>query len=298
MPKLLTRFVSSAAILLFATSPFLSSGCSSSKPITPAVVLVHEGYTEALKLYNNKEYQAAALNLESLIFTSRATALEDDVLYLLAQSYYHSKQYLLAADMFSRLLQQMPSSPYARTSQFMLAKSYEQLSPPVELDQQHTLKAIDNFAAYLELYPMTDSAKIAQDVETYRELLKINPTNTSYQQSYSTATQQFARVDSLRYSNKAIVALREKLAKSVLVVARQYVQLGKYQAAGLFYDKLITNYGDTSSVKDAFEEKITVLIKREKWFDAANTLDTYLQFFPERQKEMQRVKENIAQHIK
>ncbi len=298
MPKLLTRFVSSAAILFFATSPFLNSGCSSSKPITPVAVLVNEGYAEALKLYNNKEYQAASLSLESLIFTARATALEDDALYLLAQSYYHSEQYLLAADIYSRLLQQMPSSPYASTSQFMLAKSYEQLSPPVELDQQHTLKAIDNFTTYIELYPMGDSAKIAQDVEAYRELLKINPANTSYQQNYSLAKQQFARIDSLRYSNKAIVTLREKLAKSVLVVARHYVQLGKYQAAGLFYDKLITNYGDTSYVNDAFEEKISVLIKREKWFDAANTLDTYLQFFPERHKDMQRFKENIALHIK
>ena len=108
--------------------------------------------------------------------------------FYLAQSYYHSEQYLLAADMFTRLQQQISSTPYARTAQFLLAKSYEQLSPHFELDQQFTAKAIEQFAIYMDLYPMTDSVKIASDVETYRELLKINPENASYKQNYATAT--------------------------------------------------------------------------------------------------------------
>ncbi len=298
MSKSVTRYFSRSAFLLFATGVLVSSGCSSSKPPMPAAVVVSEGYTRALKQYNKNDFQEAALVLESLLFTSRATALEDDVLYLLAQTYFHSGQYLLAAEMYARLQQQMPTSPYARASQFMIAKSYEKLSPPVGLDQQPTRKAIENFALYMDLYPMADSSKIASDVETYRELLKINPKNDLYKQRLETATANFSRVDSLRYSEKAISSLREKLAKHVLMVAHEYVKLGKLKAAGIFFDELIERYSDTSYLKQGIEGKIDVLVKRKKWFDASQTLEQYLKRYPEKMREMQGIKKNIAQNLK
>lgn len=293
------RFISRSALMLLATGLLMSSGCSSSKPAKiSATTRVNEAYGKAVKMYDKRDYQGAALGLESLLFTSRATALEDDVLFLLAQSYYHSGQYLLAAEMFTKLQQQISSTPYARTAQFMLAKSYEQLSPHFELDQEHTAKAITQFATYLDLYPMVDSSKIASDVTTYRELLKINPDNASYKQSYATATTQFARIDSLRYAEKAIPVLREKLAKNTFFIARQYVQLKKYKAAGIFYDELIKRYPDTVYIKPAWEGKIDVLMKRKKWFDASQALDQYLQNFPDKKKDMEDNRDKIKQNTK
>ena len=121
------RFFSRSALMLFAIGLLISSGCSSSKPETTANSLVNEGYARAVKLYDKRDYPAAILGLESLLFTARATALEDDVQYLLGQSYYNSGDYMLAADMFSRV-QQISATPYARTSLFMVAKSYEPVS--------------------------------------------------------------------------------------------------------------------------------------------------------------------------
>jgi len=276
----------------------ISSGCSSSKPTTTATERVNEGYAKAQKLYVKGNYEEAALVFESLIFTSRATALEDDVLFYLAQSYYRSGQYILAADMFTRLQQQVSSTPYARTSQFLLAKSYEKLSPHFELDQQYTNKAIEQYSLYLELYPMVDSSKIASDVETYRELLKINPANPDYKQSYAMATASFSRIDSLRAAAKAIPVLREKLAKNSFFIARQYVQLKKYKAAVIFYDEVIKRYPDTIYFKLALAAKIDVLMTRKKWFDAGLTLDQYVQRFPEKEKEMKGVREKIKQNFK
>ncbi len=292
---------SRVVLMLFAIGLLMSSGCSSSKQAaksTTATSRVTEGYGKALKMYVKGDYSAAVLALEPLLFTSRATALEDDVLFLLAQSYFRSGQYLLAADMFTRLQQQISSTPYARTAQFLLAKSYEKLSPHFELDQQFTRKSIEQYAVYLDLYPMVDSSKIASDVETYKELLKINPGNSAYKQSYATANAQFARVDSLRYAEKAITVLREKLAKNTYFIARQYIQLKKYKAAGIFYDEVIKRYPDTIYVKQAWEGKVDVLIKRKKWFDAQQALDQYLQLFPDKQKEMQGTREKIKQNFK
>jgi outer membrane protein assembly factor BamD len=293
-----TRLLSRSVLMLFAIVLLMSSGCSSSKPLTTATARVNEGYAKALKLYEKRDYKQAAIEFESLLFTSRATALEDDVLFYLAQSYYHSGEYLLSAEMFTRLQQQISSTPYARTSQFLLAKSYEQLSPHFELDQQFTDKAIEQFGLYLELYPMVDSSKIASDVETYRELLKINPGNAGYKQNFEAAKSQFSRIDSLRYAEKAIPVLREKLAKNTYSIAHQYIQLKKYKAAGIFYDEVIRRYADTSFFKPALAGKVDVLIKRKKWFDAGQALDQYVQLFPDKEKEMQGTRDKINQNFK
>ncbi|MEI7747506.1 MAG: tetratricopeptide repeat protein [Chlorobiaceae bacterium] len=291
------RFFSRSALMLFAIGLLISSGCSSSKPETTANSLVNEGYARAVKLYDKRDYPAAILGLESLLFTARATALEDDVQYLLGQSYYNSGDYMLAADMFSRV-QQISATPYARTSLFMVAKSYEQLSPHFELDQQYTRKSIEQFTLYQELYPVADSSKIASDVKTWKELLKINPENISYKQNYASAIAQYSRIDSLKYSEKAVRTMREKLAKNSFFIARQYVRLGKYKAAGIFYDEVIAHYPDTIYDQPALEGKIDILIKRKKWFDAGLALDQYLQIFPEKRKDMQVIRNIITQNCK
>ncbi|MEI7933442.1 MAG: tetratricopeptide repeat protein [Chlorobiaceae bacterium] len=289
--------MSRLVLMLFVTGLLISSGCSTSKPEAKSDSLVNEGYARAVKLYDKGDYPAVIIGLESLLFTSRATALEDDIQYLLGQSYYHSGEYMLAADMFSRVLQ-ISSTPYARTSQFMVAKSYEQLSPHYELDQQYTRKSVEQFSLYQELYSVADSSKIAGDVKTWKELLKINPENIFYKQNYASAMVQYSRIDSLNYSGKAIMTLREKLAKNSFFIARQYVQLGKYKAAGIFYDEVIAHYPDTIYDQPALEGKIDVLIKRKKWFDAGLVLDQYVQLFPEKRKEMQGIRDKITLNCK
>ena len=293
---LVSRFFSRSALMFFATGVLMSFGCSSSKPVTQNSA-VSDAYARALKIYEKKDYAGAAISLESLQFTARASALEDDIIFLLAQSYYHSEQYFLASETYTRLLQQMPTSPYASSAQFMLAKSYEQLVPNFELDQQPTHKAIEQFALYLDLYPMVDSTKIADDLKTYSELLKVKPDNLSYKQSYESAKARFARIDTLRYAAKAIPQLKEKLAKNAFSVAHQYIQLKKYKAAGICFDEVINRYSDTSYAKLAWTGKIDVLINRKKWFDARQTLEQYLELFPDRQQEMKGVKEKIAQNL-
>jgi len=287
-----------SALLLCVTGVVILSGCSSTKPATTVTARVTEGYAKAEKQFAKKDYAEASLTLESLIFTSRATALEDDVLFLLAQSYYNSKEYLLAGDIYTRLLQQIPSTPYAKTAQFMLARSHEQLSPHYELDQQQTMKAIEQFSVYLDLYPVADSLRLSSEVETYRELLKINPENASYKKSYASASASYARVDSVRYAARTIARFREKLAKNSFSIAHNYVQLGKYKAAALFYDEIIRRYADTGYIHQSWTGKIDMLMKRKKWFDAAQTLDQYLQLYPAKEREMAGDREKITRNLK
>ncbi len=293
------RYFSRSVLMLFAIGLLISSGCSSSKPaVTTPTTLATEGYAKAEKMYGNKDYDGAALTLESLLVTSRATALEDHVLFLLGKTYYNSGQYLLSSEIFTRLLKQVPSTPYAQIAQFLIAKSHEKLSPHYALDQQETVKAIDQFSVFMDLYPAPDASKILSDVETYRELLKINPENPLYKERYQKANTELAKVDTLKYAEKAIPVLRDKLAKSAYSIAQQYVQLKKYKAAVIFYDEIIKRYSDTGFVQQAWEGKIDALIKRKKWFEAGQVIDQYLQLYPLKLQYMKGMRDKIDQNLK
>jgi outer membrane protein assembly factor BamD len=262
---------------------FLSS-CSTSQPVSSPqpTVSAEQKYREAVDLIARKKYDNAIMRLEPMMFSTRATDLEDEVLHSLGDAYFLSDQYLLSADIYKRLLQQTPNSPYAKEAQYQLARSYEKLSPTYELDQEYTVKAITEFQTYLDQYPSQEDAQTVNDVETYRELLKVNPTNQSYKAKYDAAMAILSRQSPTRYSSAAIPALREKLAHNRFSIAQQYAKLKKYRSAVIFYDQVIGKYPDTKWVEPAWIGKIDMAIKRHKWFEARQAIEQFQQLFPDK----------------
>lgn len=263
----------------------LFSACSSSKPSAKTVVLTdgkEESYRQAMDEMKKRHYDQAALRLEALMFSTRATPLEDKVLHSLGEAYFQSKQYLLASEIYNRLLQQTPDSPFVQDAQFQLARSYEKLSPMYELDQEYTVKAINEFRIYLDQYPMQDSEQINSDVETYRELLKLKPDNAEYRAKYESAMAALAQQSPAKYSMSAIPVLREKLAHNRFSIAVHYARLKKYRAASNFYDQVVDSFADTVWNEPAWLGKIDMAVKRGKWFEARQAIEQYQQLFPDK----------------
>jgi len=284
---------------LFCIAITLSS-CSSSKLPVAQVSTVSQAesrYQQATELIARKKYNKAIEVLESLLFSTRASNLEDDVLHSLANSYYQKKQYLLAADMYRRLLQQTPDSPFAKSAQFQLAKSYEKLSPFYELDQEYTVKAINEFATYLDEYPIDGTAQAQSDAELYKELLKVDPTNASYNAKYDAAMSQLSNEAPASYSKSAILKLRDKLAQNRYSIAQQYVRLKKYRAADIYFDVIINQYPDTKWVQSAWLGKIDTSIRRNKWFEARQTIERFQQRYPDKSKEVEGSYKKVMEHF-
>lgn len=284
MQKVVCRSVRVAGnhLRLGAVLPILMmlmlSACGSSAPTAESTP--EDRYQRAASLLEKKNYDTAILSLESMMFSTRGTALEDKVLFSLASAYYQSEQYLLASEIYKRLLQQTPGSRHARDAQMQLAKSYEQLSPTHDRDQEYTVKAINEFQLYLDLYPSPDTTQLASDVEMYSELLKLKPDNAEYRSKYEQARAELDRLTPGRYCTKAIVQLREKLAMNRYSIAQQYAQLRKYRAASMYYDMVIRYFPDTAYHEKAWRGKIDVAIQRKKWFEARQTIEQYIQKYP------------------
>lgn len=290
---LIKRMALFAVICLVTGALF--SACSSVKE--PKTGEVSERYTYAQNLIAEEEYEKAIIELESLMFDTRATTIEDDVLFALAEAYYNSEQYLLAVDIYKRLLERTPGSPYVEDAQFKLAKSHKELSPSSSRDQEHTKKAIREFQLYLELYPVKDPQQLQSDIELYTELSKLNPENELYKRNLAVAEAQYARIDKVTESMTSIGELREKLALSEYSVAEQYKKLKKYRSSIAYYDNVIRFYPDTSYLEKAWRGKIGALVKREKWFEAKAALDGYDLQFPENMEKVDDYRDRIMKHF-
>lgn len=84
--------------------------------------------------------------------------------YDLAQAYFGKKEYVTAAGEFDRLANDYPLGAWADDSRFMVCRSYEALSPNVQLDQQYTQSAIDHCNALVSYYPTSPFVAQAKEI--------------------------------------------------------------------------------------------------------------------------------------
>ncbi|MFN3344817.1 MAG: outer membrane protein assembly factor BamD [Chloroherpetonaceae bacterium] len=274
------------------------SACTSSKTDENASIPVI--FREAQKMYDEGDYLGAQLELSKLTYTSRATEYEDDVQFLLGMSYFKSEQYLLAIDAFQTLMRNVPSSPYAQEAYFQIAECYYKMSPEPQLDQDYTRRAIIQYQGYIDTYPIPDSAGVAEEIAEAQELLKtVQETDKKAQvedviRRLQNKLKQFERV---KIAEERIAICRNKLAKKLFDAAEQYVQLQAYRAATMYYEEVLSKFGDTKYAEPALRGKIDALIIREKWEDAEYDINRYADAFPERRTIVEQMRKKMNDAI-
>ncbi len=119
-------------------------------------------YTYAKKYFEEKKYSRSISLLEELIHYFKGTDKAEESLYLLGQSYYNSKDYISATEMFTTYHNTYPRGEYAESALFYAAFGMYLDSPDERLDQSKTYKAITEFQRYIEEYPQTERAEQAK----------------------------------------------------------------------------------------------------------------------------------------
>ncbi len=276
----------------------LVGACTSSKIDEGASLPV--AFREAQKMYDEEDYLGAQLELSKLTYTSRATEYEDDVQFLLGMSYFKSEQYLLAIDAFQTLMRNVPSSPYAQEAYFQIAECYYKLSPEPQLDQDYTRRAVIQYQGYIDTYPIPDSTGVAEEIAEARELLKtVQETDKKAQvqdviRRLENKLKHFERV---KIAEERIAVCRNKLAKKLFDAAEQYVQLQAYRAATMYYEEVLSKFGDTKYAEPALIGKIDALIIREKWEDAEYDINRYAEAFPEKRARVEQMRKKMNDAI-
>ncbi|GHT06732.1 outer membrane protein assembly factor BamD [Bacteroidia bacterium] len=146
-------------------------------------------YTAAKKYFDAGKYSKTITLLEDINPILGGTSHAEESIYMLAQSYYKTKDYESATNMFRRYYTTFPKGEYAERSRFYAAYGLYEMSPDVRLDQSDTRRAMSLFMEFLEYYPQSDKKQEAEN---------------------------------------AVMELQDKLALKELMATRLYYNLGDY----------------------------------------------------------------------
>jgi outer membrane protein assembly factor BamD len=168
-------------------------------------------YSEAIKLYNKREYTKALGLFDDLTVRYRGHEGAEDLFYYYAYANYKLKDYTAAGYHFKQFADTYPSSPRTEECRFMYAYCLYLDSPIYSLDQTNTSKAIDGLQLFINLYPKSD--RVAE-------------------------------------ASKLIQTLRDKLEGKSYANAKLYLTIGDFQAAVIAFNNTLRDYPDTKYAEE------------------------------------------------
>ena len=234
---------------------FIITACSGT--IDTSQFTADDYYNYAMELYNSEDYEEALTQFQNLILQFPGSSVNDDAQYYLGMTYVKREQYLLAAYEFSKLIRNIPASPFVPESQYMLAECYYQLSPPYQLDQAYTTKAVEEFQAFIDFFPSNQKVEEAEG---------------------------------------KIKEMNEKLAQKDYKSGYIYEKMEYDIAAMKYYTQVFEVYHDTKYAPLALYNKIMIEIKRNMKNEAYADISTFLGRYPNdsNAKELQELEAELA----
>ena len=171
-----------------------------------------EAYEKGRAFFDEGDYVKAIEMLQGTFDFGRTHQWAADAQLYLARSYRGNKEYLLAANEFTRFTQIYRSDPRVPDAEYELAMTYYDRSPAYRLDQTDTERAIVQFQLFMTRYsdhPLVEEA-----------------------------------------AGRA-VELRSKLARKQFNTAELYARREYYGAAAVSYEAVFDRYYDTDFADDA-----------------------------------------------
>jgi outer membrane protein assembly factor BamD len=227
-------FIISSAILLLFWS------CSSTQDLSD--LSADERLAAAVKLYEEEDFEDASTEFEALLLQYPGSSIVDDAQYYLGMCKFQSEEFILAAFEFSKLIKNMPASEFVANTQFMLAESYFELSPDYTLDQKYTKKAIEEYQAFIDFFPLNERVAEAE---------------------------------------RKISELNDKLARKEFTIAGIYEKMDYYTASLKYYDAVVEIFHDTQYAPMALYRKIKLLMDREREDEALKEMRKFITMYPE-----------------
>jgi outer membrane protein assembly factor BamD len=125
-------------------------------------------FEKAVVYYEKKDFYRALPLFEELLNIYKGTTKAQEIYYYYAYCHYGMGEYLLASYHFKNYTSTFPKGIHAEECLYMNAYCFYKESLPASLDQETTLKAINEFQLFANLY--LQSSRIARCNELIDEL--------------------------------------------------------------------------------------------------------------------------------
>lgn len=218
--------------------------------------------TKAKEYYNKGNYFRAIPLFEDLMRHQKGKVELEDITYFHAYSHYGQKEYLLASFYFKEFFNKYPKSEFAEDALFRAAYCHFLMSPKSNLEQESTVRAIDEFQLFINAFP--ESEKVAESNDLIDEL-RMKMESKTFKSAELYYHMREYRAAAVAFKNLLIKypdsPRRERILflifKSNFLYAENSItskQLERYQMASDSYIEFIDQYKDSKFIKEG--EKI------------------------------------------
>lgn len=163
----------------------------------------HYKYAMAMKWNKEENYVQSIPVIENLLADYKGTDTGEQLYFILAESYFKNKDYIVAAYHYKTFKDLYSRNPNAELASMRLADCYKNEVPRLELEQSDTEKAIEYYNVFLSEYP-----------------------NSSYTEQALTN----------------LKSLKRRLELKALDAANLYYKTGNYRAAAVTYKNVLNKF--------------------------------------------------------
>jgi len=206
-------------------------------------------YQAAQKYYKEKEYDRAVGLYDIIIQYYRGRQEAEELFFNYAYCHYHLNDFILASTYFKNYSSTFSNSVNKEEAEYMAAYSNYRLSPNHKLDQSYTIKAMDGFEQFINLYPNTErAAEALKLLDKMRAKLELK----SYEQGmlYYKIGEYQSAITSFEIMMKEYPESNKLEEVRFLIVKSAYVL-----ASNSIYEKQEERFNETLTHFERFQKK-------------------------------------------
>jgi outer membrane protein assembly factor BamD len=121
-------------------------------------------WEQGIEHFNERRWDEAIRHFDHFLVVGGADPRVHQARYYAAEAHFNQREYLSAASRFTALAGDLGRAELAAQSRYMACRSYEELAPNPQLDQEYTRAAIDHCQALVDYFPDHHYAQEATEI--------------------------------------------------------------------------------------------------------------------------------------
>lgn len=192
--------------------------------------------------YADEDWDEAIRYFDRFVLTGGSDPRVMQAAYYVGQAYFEKEEYVTAAAEFTRIAGDLGRAELADDARFMACRSYEELSPDPELDQEFTQAALQHCQALVQYFPESEFTGRA---------------------------------------NAIIDEMTGKLAEKVYGTGRWYERRRAYDSALIYFEDVVEQYPGTEWAPKALLKQFEIYSILEYEEEQEEVRDRLLREYPE-----------------
>lgn len=205
-----------------------------------------------VEAYEAEEWDDAIGSFERLIF--QAPSFEDlpEARMYLARAHFGKEEFITSAAEFDRFLQRYPSHGLAPEASLGICRSYAELAPDPQRDQEYTQRAVDACRRSAQEFAGMNVAEEAREIQ-----------NDMFDRLAESLYEQGRHYQRRNFHDSAILYFQDLVdfypqtrwaAEGFLALYRSYTAIGWEEEADRARRRLLDNYPDSEAAQELADE--------------------------------------------